>query len=381
MLTGGPTDPPAEVTPPEPGSVPAAPAAVASAASPVDAATDPLNIDQLVGQINGRPVYADEFFEPMDARFRREAERLRAREWVAFARKEIESALWDKLRDELLLAEFQGALSPEQRQGVFAFIDDVRRDLVSGNLGSEALATKRLRESEGLGLEEKIEDVTQREFIAFQLRKAIGGRVNISARDVELYYEQNIDQFSPPPVAGFVILRVPLSDEPRLREAEAAVASSEPFEASAAKLSTWRPSDGNKAEVTLTTRDYTTATLFGPAPLNNAARALRPGEVTPRVDHSGDAYWIKLRAIDQKPGKSLYDAQTEIQEKLRVARVREEETRYFEQLFRRGSFSDVKEMTARLLAFAAERYLVQRELEGAAAAPAPAAGTPPAQEK
>ena len=109
-----------------------------------------LQVDQLVGQINGRPVYADEFFEPMDERLTREAERLNQRDFIAFARKEIEASLWDTLRDELLLSEFQGSLTNEQRLGVLAFIEEVRRDIVSGNLGSEALASQRLREAEGL---------------------------------------------------------------------------------------------------------------------------------------------------------------------------------------------------------------------------------------
>lgn len=355
----------------------ASPAAPVVGASPSLGSDQRLQIDQLVGQINGRPVYADEFFESMDARFRREAERLSRRDWITMARKDIEAALWDKLRDELLLAEFQGALSPEERQGLFGFIENVRKDLVSGNLGSEALASQRLREAEGLGLEEKVEDVTQREFIAYQLRKAIGDRVNISARDIELYYEQNINEFVPPPVAQFVILRVHLREEATLAEAEAALASGESFEAICKRLSTWRPDDENRSSITITKRDYATATLFGPKALNDAALTLSPGQTTPRVDHAGDAYWIRLAAIESKPGKPLYEVQGQIEDTLKAQRIREEEVRYFEQLFRRGSFSDIKDMTGRLLAFAAERYLIlgspptsKPPREGAAAEPA-----------
>lgn len=315
-------------------------------------------IDQLVGQINGRPVYADEFFRPMDERFRREAERRGQRDFMAFARKEIEGALWDKLRDELLLSEFEGALTPEQRMGVLAFVEDVRRDLVSGNLGSEALATQRLREAEGLGLEEKVQDLTQRRFILEQLRRAIGNRVTVSAADVRLYYEQNLNEFSPPPVAKFVILRVPRKDEAKIAAVEAALAAGTPFEDVAREHSTWRPTQNNAHEATLKDRVYAEAAIFGPASLNTAARALSVGQVSPRVDERDDAYWIKLVEIEQKPGVSLYDAQEGIERTLRAQRSREEEVRYFEQLFRRGSFSDVREMVRRLLEFAGERYLI-----------------------
>lgn len=332
-------------------------------AAPSSEAERRLQVDQLVGQINGRPVYANEFFAPMDERFKREAARLRSREWLAFARKEIEAALWDKLRDELLLAEFETGLSPEERQGLIAFIEDVRDQVVSGNLGSTELAQQRLLDTEGLGLEAKVEDLSQREFIAFQLKKSIGSRVNVAARDIELYFEQHQKDFAPAPIARFVILRVAKADSEKIAEAERALAAGESFAEIAARLSTWRPEAGNSTEVDVENRDYATAALFGPKPLNDAAHALKPGEISPRVDVGGDAYWIRLTALEQRPGKSLYEVQREIEEKIRGERIREEERRYFDQLFRRGSFSDVKVMTNRLFEFAAERYLIQEDMK------------------
>lgn len=361
-----------------------APQPITAAPSPAKPATpvpaSVVQVDQMVGQINGRPVYAAEFFEPMDERLAREAARVDDRQFLAFARKEIEAALWDKLRDELLLSEFESSLSPEERVGVLAFVEQVRRDLVSGNFGSEQLASQRLREAEGLGLEEKVEDITQRRFILEQLRKAIGSRVTVSASDIRLYYEQNQDEFSPPPVARFVILRVPTSNADALAQAEAGVASGEPFEALAARLSTWRPDKANAHESTIVKRDYASADFFGPPALNAAARALAPGQVTPRVDVSKEAYWVKLVEIQQEPGKSLYDAQTAIEAKLRAERSRDEETRYFEQLFRRGSFSDVKNMVRTLLEFAADRYIVMGVGSAApSSAPAPDGPAAPAR--
>lgn len=372
-LTGAlPVKPAGEIAPSDVVVVTGAPeAAPTPAVVPARAARErELQVDQLVGQINGRPVYADEFFEPMNERFEREAARRNDREFIAFARKEIEAALWDKLRDELLLSEFQGAMTPEQRMGVLAFIDDVRRDLLSGNLGSEALASQRLREAEGLGLEEKVQDVTERRFILEQLRRAIGNRVTISAADVRLYYEQNIDEFVPPPVAKFTIVRVPTNEPSKVGAVEAAMASGTAFDDVAKQYSTWQPDKNNAHEVTVKGGVYAAAPLFGPAPLNDAAKVLSVGQTTPRVDFRNDAYWIRLNAIEQAGGRSLYEAQEEIERKLRSERSREEEVRYFEQLFRRGSFSDVKEMVRRLLEFAGERYLIQKPRD---AKPEPAA--------
>jgi len=325
-----------------------------------------LLVDQMVGQINGRPVFADEFFRPMDARLRSEAQRLPPREWLAQTRRDIEAALFDKLRDDLLLAEFQSALTPEQKLGVLSFIQTVRDDLISGNLGSEGIANQRLLETEGLDLEAKVEDITQRQFILQQLRTAIGNRVQISYRDVQLYYEQNLDQFVPAPIARFILIRVPLDEPERIARVESDLSSGTPFDEVARAETTFRAPAGGVFPVTITDRVYATATLIALPQLNAALQKLEPGQQTPRIDEQGAAWWAMLADLEIPPGKSLYEAQLEIDNLLRGQRIREEETKYFAQLFERGSFSDFKEMGRRLLEFAAERYLIQ---ERAGAAP------------
>lgn len=366
VITGA---PPVAPKPPEPAGTEVLALGASSPAPLPDA--ERLLVDQMVGQINGRPVFADEFFRPMDARLRSEAQRLPPREWLAQTRKDIEAALFDKLRDELLLAEFQSTLTPEQKLGVVAFIETVRDDLISGNLGSESIANQRLLETEGLDLESKVEDITQRQFILQQLRTAIGNRVQVSYRDVQLYYEQNLGDFVPAPVARFTLIRAPLDDPARIERIEAALASGVPFDEVAAQETTFRQVSGGKLPVTLTTRDYATSTLIALPELNAALRRLSPGERTPRVDEQGAAWWARLDEIERPAGKSLYEAQLEIEDRLRAQRIREEETRYFAQLFERGSFSDFKDMSRRLLEFAAERYLIQDRAPQVGAAGSP----------
>src|SRR5690606_38316882 len=82
-------------SPERPASAPSpAPPTARPAVAP---ANERLAVDQLVGQINGRPVFANEFFASMDARLRQEATRLSNREWFAMAKKDIEAELWNRL--------------------------------------------------------------------------------------------------------------------------------------------------------------------------------------------------------------------------------------------------------------------------------------------
>ena len=318
-----------------------------------------LLVDQLVGQINGRPVFANEFFSTMDARMRQMAREMDDRKWLEQAKKEIDAALWDKLRDQLLLAEFESALTPEQKLGLFAYIASIRSDLISGNLGSEAQANERLLQTEQTDLDTKVADISRQTFIREQLRKAIASRVQVSYWDVRLYYDQHLSEFMPPPIAKFVVIQASLSDEAKIERIEKAMIAGESFREIAARESAWRPSAGNGLETVIKSREYAQERYFGPDTLNYAVEQLSPGGVTDRIDVGGSAWWVMLAEIEQPPGRSLYDVQNEIERRLRSERWREEEIRYFEQLFQRGSFSDVKQMSARLLQFGAERYLIQ----------------------
>ncbi|MEM8835187.1 MAG: peptidylprolyl isomerase [Planctomycetota bacterium] len=318
-------------------------------------------VDRLVGQMNGRPLYASEFFEPMDTRFKREAERLGTQEWLQMASKDIQAALYDQLRDELLLAEFQSTLRPEERIGVLAFITSIREQVVSGNLGAESLANQRLLEREGRTLDEKIQDIADRQFIAEQLRREIGGRVNVSYREVRQYYERNRAEFNPPPTAMLTNVRVPARNTERIDRIAARLGAGDDFFDIVNDETERGRFFAQQYEAELKDAPYSEARLYGPDPLNDAARRLAPGETTPRIDFQGFAWWIHLERFEQPKGKSLYEAQLEIEQKLLGDRQTEELERYLTEIFGRGSFTNIREMQTALLEFAALRYLGQPE--------------------
>lgn len=316
-------------------------------------------VDQMVGQINGRPIYADAFFAPMDARLRREATRMQPREWMAMARRDIDAALIDRLRDELLLAEFESRLTEEQQQGLLSFVESIRRSLVSENYGAESLASERFLEVEGLTLDQKVDDLTKAQFVLAQLRNAIGSRVSVSQREIRQFYEQNYNEFNPKPTAVYRVLQVPDTEAERLVAVMQAFEQGVPFEDLVRSEGTWRRDEGGMRSIVL--EDGTTAgvQLFAFDELNEPARRLQPGEMTERVSFRGSQWWIYLEKIDRPPRRSLYEAQLEIESALVKTRQIEEQNRYFAQLLERGSFSDIRQMSDRLLQFAADRYLIQ----------------------
>jgi len=382
-------------------SAPAAPAAAATSSttgrpsvSAEQASSSPQtsgagrSVDALVGQINGRPLFASEFFAPMDARLRAEARRLPPRQWAQFAREEINRALRTRVVNELLLAEARASLTPEQRKGLLAFIENFRETLVSQNQGSEEIAERNLLEQEGATLDQKARELLDQELLRMQLRKALADQAQVSWREVEIEYERRRDEFQPPPTITLRMIRIPADDLERRRRVEEALARGEPFEAVARRQSAWNPEGGGlyprDGALQLDAPSLAEANIFGPAPLNDAARSLSPGAWTGPIEFNGSLHWLYLERVERR-SVSLFDAQLQLYNELRNRRLQEAEQRYLEELISRGSLTNLARMEQRLLAFAIERYLLSPEASaqgagsegGAAQREGDGAGPPP----
>jgi len=326
--------------------------------APANAVVDQVMIDSVVGQINGRPVYASEFFEPMDARLSAQAKTLAPRQWIEMAQKEIRGRLHDLVRDELLLAEFESSLSIEQRSGLLYFVSQIRDNLVSQNRGSEELLASKLQEEEGLTIDEKVEAERRKAFIREQLRNKLGDKAYVPWRDVELQYRQDEQIYNPNPTAHLRMIQIASDDQEAIDRVAAALADGEPFEAVAERESLFARSRGGAYNVDLTGENYRTSRIFGPDELNDAAVELTEGEIAGPIEmDNGKAVWIKLESVEIT-GTSLYDAQLAIHEALRNKRLVEEEGKYFQGLINRSSLSPIQDMESRLLDIASTRYLI-----------------------
>ncbi len=336
-----------------------------------------LVVDQMVGQVNGEPVYAAEFLEPLDARFRATAQTLEPQEWLIRTAEAIEIELIDQIRDELLLAEFYTRLTTQQRQGVLFFIEQLRGDLVAGNLGSEERTNQRLLQEEGITLDEQIERLSEERFILDTLREEVGKSVSVSWRDVERYYRQNPEEFTTPGLARLNIIRVRADDAPTIDNVETAFIAGEPFNDVARRYSTFRADDAGQLDVPLNNRPLADAELLAIEELNNAARALNPGEQTTRLDAQNAAWWIRLAEVTPPTSTSLYEAQNDIRAKLYEQRLRVRELEYFNRLLSAASLDNIETMRNRLINFAIQRYLPPNTTLTANDLPPPQTPPPP----
>lgn len=312
-------------------------------------------VDAVVGQINGRPVYASGFLAPMDARLRAEAARLSPNQWRQQTATTIRDAIIERMREELVLAEFQATLTPEGKQGLFAFVERMRQEIVAQNLGSESLAGRRLQETEGLTLNQKVNQQRDLEIIRAQVNRAIGDRTYVSWREVELAYARDYDLYNPTPVARLRMIQV--SGEDEVAAVTEALAAGESFEDIARSRSSFRAEEGGLWTIEVEREGYEATRIFAPDELNDVAVTLDVGEVSEPFEWSGSTIWLTLEEIVTPPGLTLYEAQLQIFDRLRGERYAEEQQKYLIRLFGRASVTDVAEMTERLFIIAEERYL------------------------
>lgn len=376
---------PAATVSPEPGprpitdavAVPGAP--VVSAMPAAKEVGLPVVVDSVVGQINGKPVFASDVMNRLGARLNRLAIESKAREqFISGAAKLIGQDLQEQISSELFLAEARASLTPEQRQGLLQLVTNIQANIAAMNQGAALQADERLLAEQGKTLEDMAKEERDKMLIRVLVNRHIVPRVNVSWRDVEKAYDRLYDQYNPPASATLRLVRVPTSNAERVQKVTDALAAGRPF-ADIAKdraLNDFNAGEGGQI-VTEVKGPMAEATLLPDPALNAVARTLAVGAVSAPVKSGQWTSWIYLEKIERAPGVPLQDAQLEIYRTLYDARFRAEYVRFVRKLEEAGSKTDIVEMATRLVEIAAARYYTPLNKREGAAPAAPAPGTRP----
>ncbi|GAB4386883.1 MAG: hypothetical protein Kow0022_17150 [Phycisphaerales bacterium] len=331
---------------------PGPPATPTTVASPIET---PVLIDSKIGDVNGKPIFATEFLEPLADRLKAEAAQMPPSRWEKFAKEQIQRRLEEIVTDELLRAEALSRLTPEQKQGFRAFLESMRGDLARESGGSSALARRRLAQEQGITEEEFIRQREQEQLIRHTIIREIESRVNISWRDIRQRYQRDWKVFNPPPTVTLRLIRIPTENTQAIEKVNQALAAGEPFDQVCAESeSNYKPEEGGLDQFALE-GPFEQAEFYGASILNEKAHALKPGEWTGPFELGSQTAWLKLESITTS-SVSIYDAQLAIQERLTAERRNEELKRYMARLEKRASFTSLTEMRDRLYEIARERF-------------------------
>lgn len=321
----------------------------------VIAADGTLLVDAKVGDLNGSPIFAAEWLEPISGRLRAERDRMERDKWRDFAGGLIRDRLAAQLKDELLYNEIQNELTPEEKAGVRQVISNAQREQIRRTGGSVTLAERQLQDANNQTIDSFARDRERQILVAEKYRREIDERVQVSQRDIELYYERNRAAFNPPPVAYLHRIRLAKDDAASIAEVQQRLGAGESFIDVATIAS-------NTMTQALTAREivgpYEDFEFYSIEPLNDATRSLKPGQVVGPVEHGTSVSWLYLEKIEDR-SVSLYDAQLAIENQLRSDQRRELEQRYIFRLIRRAGLAEFDRIVIGLTDIAEQWYYTE----------------------
>lgn len=312
-------------------------------------------IDSLVGEVNGRPIYAEEFFAPLDAFLFQRARTLTPPQFEQLLSEVIQNQLKTVIQNELFLAQARATLTPEQQQGLFHWMGQIQENLIAQGGGTRAAATNRLLEDEGTTLDEKVREITDIALLRRLFEEKIKSRVIVSWRDIQREYERNREQYNAP--ARVKISHIRLfndSDAAKIEDVNRRLAAGESFRSIAESLGQWD-------------EDSLGAYRLGPDGM--AGIELQPqfreplvglgqGDTTEAIVTGTSTWWLHISEFLEPVSRSIYDpeVQLELRRGLESRLLETEQNRFLESLIDDTILDDLTAMRDRLMVIARRRY-------------------------
>lgn len=312
-------------------------------------------VEGLVGQVNGRPVFANAFLEPIADRLISAAairDRVEGRRvFVELVRLSFK----DLVDNELIVADAESKLSPEQQQGLFAWLRSFQEETIAERGGSRAAAEASLEAEESQTLEQFVQQKRDIALVRRLMNERIEPRTIVSWRDIVQEYERRRAEFNPPPVLKLGRIRLnPRTDADAIAKVKAMAAEGKKFSEIAAEL---KLPDGGLWQ----TFDYPQDGIAG-MPFTDATKERLTGlgidVPSAPLEQRELVVWLGILALDRPPSRSLFnrDVQLQLRAELEGRRRAIERQRYLDSLRSRWVTDEIGEMERRLVEIALERY-------------------------
>ncbi|MFA9479287.1 peptidyl-prolyl cis-trans isomerase [Phycisphaerales bacterium AB-hyl4] len=297
-------------------------------------------MDGMIGQVNGRPIYARRVLEPVRDQLTAMSRQLSRNEFRQDAARLIAGQLDQIVTDALVLGAAERDLTEQERMGLRHMVRQRREQLLRQHgQGSLAVAERQLQDTTGMGLDDTLEAYRQEVIVQRYLHRRLFPQINVTRRDIRRYYQDRYEQFNPQGERMIELIRTGEADESQ-RIADALAEGVLFADASDEVRQLAAPGEAPLAHDAL----------------NEALAELAQGEHAGPIE-AGDAYWfIRVAEVDQQGARSLRDAQLEIENLLRGQQFRTLSEQYRRDLFAEGSYNPIDEMTASLLEIAMSRY-------------------------
>ena len=313
-------------------------------------------VDGLVGQINGRPVFAAEFFTPIQDRLIRIAADAGPAESQGAIIRLVHDRWMTFVNSELVIAEAESGLNIQMQEGLFAWLTDLEEEVTAQRGGTRFGAAQSLMDDTGMTMEEFIDQQRKLGLAGQLIRKKVDPRAIVSWRDIEQVYQADIDLYVPPSqvVVGRILL-LNRRDSERIEQVKAAFAEGRSFQEVAAEIGV---KDGGEWRTFTLTDDNLQGLADLKVEVRNALVGLQIDQATIPIEGRTSTTWYSVLGFIDPPSRSIFDAgvQLTIKNQLQAIRYDDEERKYLESLRRRWVNDEIKKMELRLIDIALRRY-------------------------
>ena len=319
-------------------------------------------VDSLVGQVNGRPLYADEVLGPivdqLNAEYLRLVEESSPPQWEQFQRlliKLVASQLQDLVLNELYLSEARASLTAQEKTGLMAFMENLREELVGERGGVFGEAEEQIMREEGLNWEEYLKMQEDQLLIRTLMQEKIQPNIVMSWKEVERLYNARKAQFNPDPSVMLGRIRVRTkSNEEKIQTIKDMFEAGDTFQV----VAEWAgvPNDGVWDTFKMGQggiSDIEVADFY-----KSHLKDLGPGETSKAFVRGNYTIWLSVIEIEQPKQRDLYDpaVQSMLQGELFNRKMTSARQEFIEGLLKEGIYDNLSEMQMRVIAIALSRY-------------------------
>ncbi|QQS08781.1 MAG: peptidyl-prolyl cis-trans isomerase [Phycisphaerales bacterium] len=332
----------------------AGPPALSNTPAPMPGTSaDGVLIDVIVGDINGRQIAAKSFFVPMADRLRATAQdpNVSLEQWRKTAIDTIGKELVAIVRDELVRADAMAKLTPEMKSMLSLRVSMLADERASKHGGSALRAERMTGVSEQTQRKRDESELLVRKWIQEEIRS----KIQITDRDVRLYYEKNNDKYQPPKTYVFRHIVVPAARAENVSSIQSMIDSNIAVDQIASSdLNLNSPSSG-AIEERKVPGDRAEAKFYNTESLNTVAREIPIGQWSPPIFNDGYTEWLYLERIDGK-SISYEEAQGAIRQFLEAQAFAEAQDLVVKRMMERGNYTAIDTMGQRLLEIAEDWY-------------------------
>ena len=309
-------------------------------------------VNAMVGQIEGRPVYANRFLIADAPALRELGSRLSRAEFEEEARRQIAVRLDAAVTNALIVGQAERELSSNERFGLKIVTEKKREALVlRWGEGSPELAETRILEATGLTLEETLREYRERELLILYTNRNFWPKVNVSRREVERYYREHYDEFNQQASRTIHFIQARTPADAKVIQTRLDAGDDFLDIASDRELNSYRASQQGKWR-----RPVQDPNMFGHDGLAAAIESLHAGDHSSKLDWDGFPTWVYLASAEGGRSQTLRDSQLEIEQRIRMREFQELTVAFGNKLRREGNYTSLNQMLESLVEVAMSRY-------------------------